>query len=143
MITTSLLALSLIANPRPFPFSYTYPTVAPGHLEVEQYVDIIPIRVERELADGTVEGVIRPRFQLQTELELGITDKLELGLYLVFEQGPGDSPLRFRGVKQRVRYRLFEQGELPSTSRSTARLQSTMTSSSSSRRSYSRVASDR
>ena len=113
MITTSLLALSLMANPRPFPFSYTYPTVAPGHLEVEQYVDIIPIRVERELADGTVEGVIRPRFQLQTELELGITDKLELGLYLVFEQGAGDSPLRFRGVKQRVRYRLFEQGELP------------------------------
>lgn len=113
MITTSLLALSLMANPRPFPFSYTYSTVAPGHLEVEQYIDLVPIRVEEALPDGTRDAIISPRFQLQTELELGLTEKLELGFYLVFEQGGGDAPLVFRGVKQRLRYRLFEQGELP------------------------------
>lgn len=113
MITTTLAALLLLGHPRPFPYSYTYPTVPPGRLEVEQYVDIVPVRVERENPDGTIDGIMSARFALQTELEIGLTERLEFGFYLAFEQGGGNAPLQFRGIKQRLRYRLFEQGELP------------------------------
>ncbi len=113
MITTTLVALTLLSNPKPFPFSYTYPTVPKGHLEVEQYVDMVPVRVERENDDGTIEGIMSMRFALQTELEIGITDRLELGIYMAFQQGGGNQAFQFRGLKQRLRYRLFEAGELP------------------------------
>lgn len=113
MITTTLVALALLSNPKPFPFSYTYPTVPAGHLEVEQYVDVVPVRVERENDDGTIEGIMSMRFALQTELEIGITDRLELGIYFAFQQSGGNQPFQFRGLKQRLRYRLFEAGELP------------------------------
>lgn len=113
MMTTVLIASLLATNPRPLPYTYTYQTVAPGHLELEQFVDIIPVRVAHESDDGTLEGVMSARYKLITELELGITERLELGVYLEFEQGGGDAPLRFAAIKQRVRYRLFDQDELP------------------------------
>jgi hypothetical protein len=52
------------------------------------------------------------QYRLQTEFELGITDRLELGLYVVFTNDAG-GPLAFDGVKQRLRYRFAEEGELP------------------------------
>jgi hypothetical protein len=103
------------ANPRPLPFSYPYETLPGEALEVEQYVDLIPVRVLRELPDGTTEGVVSVRSQLQTELEYGLTDRLEIALYFTFRQGgsAGTPFLRFQGLKQRVRYRFAEQGEWP------------------------------
>ncbi len=109
---STFLALALVAHPRPFPFTYIYPTMPEGGLELEQYVDIVPVRITEEKPDGTLEGPIRPRFALQTELELGITDKLELGFYLVANQS-GEGSFVFDGLKQRLKYRLFEQGEMP------------------------------
>jgi hypothetical protein len=71
--------------------------------------------VPRELPDGTLEGVTTPRYVLQTELEYGLTDRLELGLYLLWRQGASaETPLlRFEGVKQRLRWRLADPGEWP------------------------------
>jgi hypothetical protein len=103
------------ANPHPLPFSYPYQTLAEGEVEVEEIVDLIPMRVAREKLDGTRDAVTALRSRLQTEVELGLTDRLELGLYFVFRQGAtADTPaLRFEGLKQRLRYRFAEEGDLP------------------------------
>ena len=103
------------ANPHPLPYSYPYQTLPKGKVEVEEIVDIVPMRVAREAEDGTRDAVTALRYQLQTELELGITDRLELGLYFAFRQGAtSDTPaLRFEGMKQRLRYRFAEEGDLP------------------------------
>jgi hypothetical protein len=103
------------ANPHPLPYSYPYQTLPQGKVEVEQIADIVPMRVSREKTDGTREAVTALRYQLQTELELGISDRLELGLYFAFRQGAtADTPaLRFEGMKQRLRYRFAEEGDWP------------------------------
>jgi hypothetical protein len=109
------IASTASANPRPLPFSYPYETLPQGKVEVEQYMDFVPVRVEREKLDGTLEGVWGVRSVLTTELEFGITDRLEFGFYFQFRQGAsGTTPfMRFDGVKQRIRYRFAETGELP------------------------------
>jgi hypothetical protein len=100
------------ANPRTLPFTYGTATQSTGDLEIEQFVDMIGVRLERELPDGSAESTVVPRFQLQTELELGITDCLEYGLYLAFRQGATvDTPaLRFQGLKNRLRWRVTAPG---------------------------------
>jgi hypothetical protein len=118
LVTVGLAALvpaAALANPRPLPFSYPYETLPSGKLEIEQYADVIPVRVARELSDGTTEGVFSLRSELQTELEFGLTDRLEVGWYFVFRQGAsaGTPFLRFQGLKQRARLRLAEEGEWP------------------------------
>lgn len=111
----ALLAPAAFANPHPLPYSYPYQTLPQGKIEVEEIVDLVPVRVSREKLDGTRDAVTALRYQLQTELELGITDRLELGLYFAFRQGAtADTPaLRFEGMKQRLRYRFAEEGDLP------------------------------
>jgi len=111
----ALTAPAALANPHPNPFSYPYETLPAGKFEAEQYVDFVPLKVARELVDGTQEGVYGTRYVLQTELEYGITDRLEFGWYFQFQQGAtADTPfMRFTGVKQRLRYRFAEAGEWP------------------------------
>jgi hypothetical protein len=103
------------ASPRPLPFTYQYQTLSSESLEAEQYIDLIPVRVVRELPDGTTEGVVSVRSMLQTELEYGLTDRLEVALYFAFRQGgsSGTPFMRFEGLKQRLRYRFAELGEWP------------------------------
>ncbi len=104
-----------VGNPHPLPFSYPYQTLPKGKIEVEEIADLIPMRVSREKLDGTRDAVTAVRSELQTELEIGVTDRLELGLYFDFKQGASaDTPaMRFGGVKQRLRYRFAEEGDLP------------------------------
>lgn len=120
MIARALLVVALLggtaaANPRPLPFSYPYETLLAGKLEIEQYLDFVPVRVARENPDGTLEGVFSNRSVLQTEIEYGLTDHIEVSWYFVFQQGASaDTPfLRFQGVKQRARMRFAEAGEWP------------------------------
>jgi len=110
-----LWSATALANPRPLPFTYPYESLPAGKLEVEQYVDLVPVRVARENPDGTLDGVLGVRSVLQTELEYGITDRIEFGWYFAFRQGASaNTPfLRFQGVKQRLRIRLGEAGEWP------------------------------
>ncbi len=77
-------------------------------MELEQYVDASPLRA----ADGAGATTADVGYTLQTELEYGLTDRLELGLYLVFANDAG-GPLFFDGTKQRLRWRLAEQGDWP------------------------------
>jgi hypothetical protein len=103
------------ANPHPLPYSYPYQTLPKGKIEVEEIADLIPMRVAREKEDGTRDAVTAVRSQLQTELELGLSDRLELALYFSFHQSAtADTPaMRFDGLKQRLRYRFAEEGDLP------------------------------
>ncbi len=114
-VAVTALASPALANPHPNPYSYPYATLPADKVEIEQYTDLTPVRVERENPDGTVDGVFSLRWVLQTELELGLTDRLELGIYFQWQQGASsDTPfLRFSGLKQRLRYRFAETGELP------------------------------
>ncbi|MES1171983.1 MAG: hypothetical protein ABUL77_01995 [Bacteroidota bacterium] len=102
------------ADPHPLPYSYPYSTLPRGMSEIEQYVDITPVRSFDSMGNPTtpMRGV------LVTELEYGITDRLELGFYLQFSSDPGstnggDAPLRFDGLKQRLRYRFADAGVWP------------------------------
>jgi hypothetical protein len=112
-----LVAGSALGTPRPLPFTYTYETLGEGELEVEQYADLTPLTVPalsnaREFALAS---------QFQTEFEYGITNRLELGLYLTLAPtlsssvaGQSWAPLpEGNGTKQRLRYRLFDEGVLP------------------------------
>jgi hypothetical protein len=114
-LTGLLLSSVAGANPHPLPFSYPYQTLPKGKIEVEEIADLIPMRVAREQLDGTRDAVTAVRSELQTELEIGVTERLELGLYFDFKQGAtADTPaMRFGGVKQRLRYRFAEEGDLP------------------------------
>lgn len=105
-----------LANPRPLPFTYPWETLSQGEAEIEQYVDVVPLRV-LEGGAGSTKTVVEPRFELQTEVEYGVTDRLELGLYLVAKNAPEEAgagaPLVFDGLKQRLRYRIGKEGQLP------------------------------
>lgn len=109
------LAAPAAATPRSLPFTYPYHTLPAGAAELEQYLDVIPTRVERERSDGTIEGVLGHRYVLQTELEYGLTDRLEAAFYLVFRQSAavGAGSLHLQGTKQRLRYRLATDDEWP------------------------------
>jgi hypothetical protein len=107
------------ATPQPLPFTYVYETLPKGSLEVEQYADFTPIRVQSSA--GGNQSVLYGATQLQTEFEYGISDRLELGLYVTFAPSPpsGEAyplvpPLtEGNGLKERLRLRLAEAGEWP------------------------------
>jgi hypothetical protein len=101
------------ANPHPLAFTYPSETLAKEAVELEQYIDVTPVRS----IDTSGAETWFPRTVLTTELEIGLTDKLELGLYLQSEtesgSSTGDNPLILDGVKQRLRYRLADPGAWP------------------------------
>lgn len=93
----------------------TYPveTMPSGQLELEQIADLVPVRVTREGDTGS-EAVTSVRSSLETELEYGISDRVEAAWYFVFRQAASPAPaLRFMGTKQRVRFRFADPGALP------------------------------
>ena len=102
------------ANPRPLPFTYQSETLPKGALEVEQFVDFVPSKV----ADPSGNPVHFLATEFQTEFELGLTDRLELGLYVSFVPQPSEYTqlpvMEFgNGAKQRVRYRLADPEAWP------------------------------
>lgn len=117
LLAASLLATSRVARatPKYNPFTYTYETLGEGEVEIEQYADLVP----RRAIDANTGGEQWfTATQFQTELEYGITDRLELGLYFTFVPSSagltGVTPMtEGNGVKQRLRLRLAEPDELP------------------------------
>jgi hypothetical protein len=101
------------ANPRPLPFTYPYETLPQGSAEIEQYVDATWVHIPKDTTPGA--GLtFAPNYQVQTELEYGITDHLEFGAYLVWTQPASPEPaMTFEGTKFRLRYRIGEEGDLP------------------------------
>jgi hypothetical protein len=101
------------ANPRPLAMSYTADTLPAGKLELEPAVDYTPVRAHGPNGDVVWYGAST----LQLEVEYGITDSVELGLYLTTAptlSGYMDTPVLpvGNGMKQRVRWRLTEPGGL-------------------------------
>lgn len=104
------------ATPRTLPFSYPNETLSKGALEVELYTDVNPLRAAADPADPAAGNSWSVAYQLQTEFEYGLSDRVELGFYQVFEANPqpgGDNTLLFDGLKWRVRTRLAEPGQWP------------------------------
>ena len=106
-----------LASPRPLPFTYPYETLDEGQLELELYGDVTPLRVFVDPQGDPASGRLwEPAYQLQNEFEYGVTDRVELGFYQVFEARAldgGDNNMIFDGFKWRVRTRLAEAGEWP------------------------------
>src|SRR5215470_17723098 len=105
------LAISSVARatPHTIPFSYPYETLPERTFEFEFYTDVNPLRVNADPTDPTKGRLWEPMYQLQTEFEYGVTDRVELGFYQVFEASPedgGENSLGFDGLKWRVRARL-------------------------------------
>jgi hypothetical protein len=104
------------ANPRVFPFTYTVDTLPKGELELEAYTDYIPVRVQTATTGN------KPWYgstDFQTELEYGLSPKLELGLYVTFAPSPGPQYLLVPtavegdGLKERLKYRSADAGQWP------------------------------
>ena len=122
-LVVGLLGLGLAASrtaradPHPLPFSYPYSTLPRGLTELEQYMDMTPLHtvVNPQVGSGSTRNRLQGIFV--TELEYGITDRLELGLYLQFSNdlsgSTGQQPVQFDGVKQRLRYRFADPGAWP------------------------------
>jgi hypothetical protein len=103
------------ATPHVLPHSYGYATLPSGGLELEQYVDVTPVPA---VVNATSGGTgMYPLTVLTTEIEYGLDDHLEAGLYYhaMTDTGAqtGSVPLRFQGLGQRLRYRFAEPGALP------------------------------
>jgi len=117
-ITAALLSVagSAAANPKLLPFTYPYATLPKGGSEIEQYVDYTPTRA---LSAATGKPATIGLFLFQTEYEYGITDRLELGLYLQIAPPVGEDYASVAtisagtAVKQRLRLRLAEAGDWP------------------------------
>src|SRR5262245_52577404 len=110
------LPRAALANPRPLPFTYPYQTLGEDELEIEQYADLTTVKA-MQVATG--EPAWLNIYRLQTEFEYGITDRLELGLYVQLVPSPSDawnsapSMPGGNGIKQRLRLRLAEEDEWP------------------------------
>jgi hypothetical protein len=97
------------ADRRSFTRTYEYMTMPEGETELEIYTT-----QSREVLDGASAK----EFELQLEIEHGITNRWDVSLYHVFTQVDGatpdqDEPFGFRELKLRTRYRFSERGELP------------------------------
>jgi hypothetical protein len=108
------LASRADATPRPLPFTYTTETLGQGELEFEQYVDLTPVKA----FDAQANATWYVGSQFQTEFEYGITDRLELGLYVVYVPVPGEytftAPMtETTGAKERLRYVFADPGAWP------------------------------
>lgn len=112
--TGLLLASSpALADRRAFTRTYEYMTMPEGETELEIY---------STQSRSTWDDPAVKAFDLQLEIEHGITEHWDVSLYHVFSQSTyvdevaGDvvtEPLHFDEIKLRTRYRFAERGELP------------------------------
>ena len=126
LATIAVIAIAIVvvaaaapahANPRALPFTYTTDTLPSGGVEIEQYVDLTPLR-------AISPATSRPQWYLpsafQTEIEIGLADRLELGLYMTIVPDTGEQlaskalfPGTGNGLKQRLRYIFADPGAWP------------------------------
>lgn len=104
VLLLSILFGTARADRRLFVWTYQAQTMKRGEAEIESYTTFS----SAELGDATG----RTSANLQLELETGMTDRFDFGLYQVFAQEAGQ-PLIYDGYKLRFRYHLWETGRLP------------------------------
>ncbi len=102
------------ANPRPLPFTFTSDTIAPDRAELEQTVDLDPLRA---VGTGGTQRYVAS--QLQTEIVYGLDDRLELRIGFTLAPSLADELTETarlfegNGLEQRLRYGLADVGEWP------------------------------
>ena len=118
LLATVLAPALAAANPRALPFTYTTDTLPEGGVEIEQYGDLQPLRAT-EPGDPT-KRISYLGSAFQTEIEIGLLTRLELGLYFTIAPDPGSGyadkaefPGIGTGLKQRLRYVFADLGEWP------------------------------
>ena len=97
------LASGLRADGRSFVWTYQYQTMPRGTAEVEYYTTF------QSLLNPAMKGATTAFHEL--ELEVGMNDRFDIGLYQRFSQVPGGS-FTYDGFKVRARKRFGEQGLL-------------------------------
>jgi hypothetical protein len=108
-----LLSGTAWATPKALPFTYGVDTNPKGSGEIEQYVDLVPvIGID---ANGAPTRTLATQFQ--TEFEYGLLKNLELGIYATIAPSTpgfdGSALTEGTGSKQRLRWRLADQGDWP------------------------------
>lgn len=105
MVATVLLLCpsAALADRRSFARTYEYMTMPAGDLELEFYNTQTMEKFDDEAPQA---------FQMQIEVEYGITDHWDVSLYQVFSQA-GAEPLHYSATKLRSRYRFAERGLWP------------------------------
>ncbi len=108
LATLLLLTPTAQADRRAFAYTYGYMTLPKGGFEAEHYLDA---KIARRDNPDTLpnESIIGADFRHQVELEYGITDRWDFGLYNVFEQKQFGG-FNYRGAKLRTRYRFGDEG---------------------------------
>ena len=91
------------ADQKSYVWTYDYSTLARDSAEVELYQT--SVTRDRQMSDTS-------DWKQQIEIEYGITDHLDAGLYQVFEQPTGGA-FTYEGFKARLRYRVAEKDRLP------------------------------
>jgi len=110
----ALLLLAAAAAPahadrRSFTRTYEYMTMPEGETELEIYTT---------QSKTTWENPSPKEFELQLEIEHGLTERWDFSIYHVFKQSTGPAPddvepFHFDEIKLRSRYRFAERGEWP------------------------------
>jgi hypothetical protein len=104
------------ATPKFNPFTYPYDTLGEGEIETELYADAVPLKAQNA-SSGAAQWYTATQFQV--EVEYGITNRLELGLYLSIVPSPSAALTNTatltegNGIKQRLRYRFVDEGVWP------------------------------
>jgi len=91
------------ADERYYVWTYEYSTVSKGNAEIEFYQTATT--KDKSVSSGS-------DWEQQLELEYGVTDHLDVGIYEVFEQPKGGS-FSYAGFKAKARYRIAEKNVLP------------------------------
>jgi hypothetical protein len=106
------------ATPDPLPFTYNYETLPEGQAEIEQYVDLTPVKAI-STTSLTAAPVWYTATQFQTEVEYGVTDHLELAVYAAIAPTPSAAYAETAtltegtGLKERLRLRVADENVLP------------------------------
>jgi hypothetical protein len=113
----ALLAVTVLwpafaaADRRAFTRTYEYTTMSRGATEVE---------IGTTQSQATFDDDSPESFELQLDVEHGITDRWDVALVHVFDQSTGNGtvmdpgrPFRYAEMKLRTSYRFSERGELP------------------------------
>lgn len=92
------------ADWRSYVWTYEYQTVEQGEASLETFFTISAPDID-SLENNTSS-------EHQIELEVGMTERFDFGIYQVFTQGPSGS-LHYEGFKLESRYRFGERGQYP------------------------------
>lgn len=93
---------TVYADRRFFVWTYEYKTMERGKAEFEQYTTFSTLDLKNRETTTTTD--------LQIELEVGMTDRFDVGLYQTFSQAPAGN-LYYNGFKIRTRYRFGKRDQ--------------------------------